>query len=75
MTKKPSKKKIAKKPEPPKGPQKGAYKLCPNCQGDNVESREDFNYRVRHYMCVKCNKSWEVPHRVIDHDLPFQHKP
>ncbi len=68
------KKPVVKKEEAPKVPQKGGYKVCPACGSVQTESKEDLRYRIRHYMCIVCNRSWEVPHRYIDHDLPYEPK-
>lgn len=57
-----------------KSPKPKGYKVCPQCGSAEFETREDFNVRVRHYMCVRCNRNWEVPHRIIDHDLPYEPK-
>jgi len=54
--------------------EQGKYKTCPQCGSTEAEYRDDARVLVRHYLCLKCNRAWEVPLRVVEWDLPYEPK-
>ena len=48
--------------------------ICPRCKGSS-ERKIDPRAAIMHFLCTNCSYTWTVPQRIIDHDLPFTHKP
>lgn len=55
-------------------PDRGKWQKCPQCGSTDVEKKQAEKTMVYHVMCLKCNRSWEVPDRVISYDLPYEPK-